>query len=249
MLFRSALKLDPNFGVAKASLGEACWRKYAITKDKRWTDKAKAECDAAVTLGNAGAAGHICLGLVNTGAGQYREAVVQFQRAVELEPGNESAAIGLASALEHEGAIDDAERAYQRVVDSHPQSYFAYNSMGGFYYRRSDYEKAIQMFQKVTQLAPEGYVGYLNLGGTYNDVGRFLEAIEPLKKSVALRPSYLHEPGYVLPWTAPNERSGCHLPGSGQAGSQTVCDLGQSGRGTILRRIPAGSTEVLSHGC
>src|ERR1035437_4190804 len=190
LMNQEALKLDPNFGVAKASLGEACWHKYAITKDKRWTDKAKAECDAAVTLGNAGAAGHICLGLMNAGAGQYREAVVQLQRAVELEPGNESAAIGLASALEHEGAIDDAERAYQRVVDSHPQSYFAYNSMGGFFYRRSDYEKAIQMFQKVTQLAPEGYVGYLNLGGTYNDVGRFLEAIEPLKKSVALRPSY-----------------------------------------------------------
>jgi eukaryotic-like serine/threonine-protein kinase len=190
LMNREALKLDPNFGIAKASLGEACWRKYAITKDKRWTDKAKAECDAAVTLGNAGAAGHVCLGLVNAGTGQYREAVVQFQRAVELEPGNESAALGLASTLEHQGAIDDADRAYQRVVDAHPQSYFAYNSLGGFYYRRSDYEKAIQMFQKVTQLAPEGYVGYLNLGGTYNDVGRFLEAIEPLKKSLALRPSY-----------------------------------------------------------
>jgi serine/threonine protein kinase/tetratricopeptide (TPR) repeat protein len=190
LMNREALKLDSNFGIAKASLGEACWRKYTITKDKRWADQAKAECDAAVMLGNAGAAGHICLGLVNAGAGQYREAVVQFQRAVELEPGDESAAIGLASALEHQGAIDDAERAYQRVVDSHPQSYFAYNSMGGFSYRRSDYDKAIQMFQKVTQLAPEGYVGYLNLGGTYNDVGRFQEAIEPLKKSVALRPSY-----------------------------------------------------------
>jgi eukaryotic-like serine/threonine-protein kinase len=190
LMNREALKLDPNFGIAKASLGEACWRKYAITKDKRWTDKAKAECDAAVALGNAGAAGHVCLGLVNAGTGQYREAVVQFQRAVELEPGNESAALGLASTLEHQGAIDDADRAYQRVVDAHPQSYFAYNSLGGFYYRRSDYEKAIQMFQKVTQLAPEGYVGYLNLGGTYNDVGRFLDAIEPLKKSLALRPSY-----------------------------------------------------------
>ncbi len=185
-----ALKLDPNFGIAKASLGEAYWRKYAITKDKQWTDQAKAECDAAVTLGSAGAAGHICLGLVNSGTGKYREAVMQFQRAVELEPANEGAAIGLASALEHQGEIDDAENAYQRAIESHPQSYFAYNAMGGFYYRRSDYEKAIQMFQEVTELAPEGYVGYLNLGGTYNDIGRFLEAIESLKKSVALRPSY-----------------------------------------------------------
>jgi eukaryotic-like serine/threonine-protein kinase len=190
LMNKEALKLDPNFGGAKASLGEAYWRKYVLTKDKRLTEQAKAECDAAVTLGSAGAAGHICLGLINAGTGQYREAVVEFQRAVELEPGNESAAIGWASALEHQGAIDDAETVYQRVIDSHPQSYFAYNNMGAFYYRRSEYEKAVRMFQKVTELAPENYAGYVNLGGTYNDLGRFLEAIAPLKKSIALRPSY-----------------------------------------------------------
>jgi eukaryotic-like serine/threonine-protein kinase len=190
LMNKEALKLDPNFGGAKASLGEAYWRKYVLTKDKRLTEQAKAECDAAVTLGNAGAAGHICLGLINAGTGQYREAGVEFQRAVELEPGNESAGIGWASALEHRGAIDDAENVYQGVIDSHPQSYFAYNNMGAFYYRRSDYEKAVRMFQKVTELAPENYAGYVNLGGTYNDLGQFLEAIAPLKKSIALRPSY-----------------------------------------------------------
>lgn len=187
---KEALKLDPNFGVAKAGLGEAYWRKYDLTKDKRLTEQAKTECEAAVTLGSAGAAGHVCLGLVNAGTGHYREAAVEFQRAVELEPGNESAAIGLASALERQGAMNEAETAYQSVIDSHPQSYFSYNAMGGFYFRHSEYEKAIHMFQKVTELAPENYIGYVNLGGTYNDSGRFLEAIAPLKKSITLRPSY-----------------------------------------------------------
>jgi tetratricopeptide (TPR) repeat protein len=187
---KEALKLDPNFGSAKASLGEAYWRKYSLTKDKRLTEQAKAECEAAVTLGSAGAAGHVCLGLINAGTGKNPEAIVEFQRATELEPGNESAAIGLASALEHQGSIDDAENAYHRVIDAHPQSYFAYNNMGAFYYRRSQYEKAILMFQKVTELAPENYAGYVNLGGTYNEVGRYLEAIAPLKKSIALRASY-----------------------------------------------------------
>lgn len=185
-----ALKLDPAFGAAKASLGETYWRKYALTKDKKLTEQAKSACQSAVALGNAGAAGHICLGLVAGGTGQYRESAQQFQLAVELEPANETAIIGLASALEHEGAVDEAEAAYQRGIDSHPQSYFAYNAMGGFYYRHSDYEKAIHMFQKVTELAPENYAGYVNLGGTYNDLGRFLEAIEPLKTSIVLRPSY-----------------------------------------------------------
>ena len=190
LMSREALKLDDHFGSARASLGEAYWRKYSLTKDQHLTEQAKQECETAITLGNAGAAGHICLGLVYGGTGRYGESAAQYQLAVQLEPANESAAIGLASMLEHQGAVNEAEAAYQRVIDAHPQSYFAYNAMGGFYYRRSEYEKAIQMFQRVTQLAPENYAGYVNLGGTYNDVGRLLEAIEPLKKSISLRPSY-----------------------------------------------------------
>jgi eukaryotic-like serine/threonine-protein kinase len=185
-----ATRLDSNFGTAKATLGEAYWRKYSLTKQKKWTDQARSECEQAIKLGNAGVAGHTCLGLISAGSGQYREAAIEFQRASELEPNNESASIGMASALEHQGAIDEAERAYQNVADSHPRSYFALNALGAFYYRRSEYQKAIQMFQEVTQVAPEGYVGYVNLGGTYNDVGRYLDAIGPLKKSIAIRPSY-----------------------------------------------------------
>jgi len=190
VMARESLKLDPNFGMAKAALGEAYWRKYSITKQRQWTAMARTECDGAVKLGNAGIAGHICLGLVNDGTGQYREAAAEYQRAVELEPTNVSASIGLALVLEHQGDIDGAQKTYQHAVDIHPQNYFAYNSLGGFYYRRSEYQKAAEMFQKVTELAPEGYVGYLNLGGTYNDMGRYADAIEPLKKSIALRPSY-----------------------------------------------------------
>jgi serine/threonine protein kinase/tetratricopeptide (TPR) repeat protein len=190
VMSREALKVDPNFGAAKASLGESYWRKYSLTKEKHLTEQAKEECDSAIKQGNAGAAGHICLGLVYGGTGRYGESASEYRIAAELEPGNESAAIGLATMLERQGKVDEAEAAYQRVIDVHPQSYFAHNAMGGFYYRRSEYEKAIRMFQKVTELAPENYAGYVNLGGTYNDLGRFLEALEPLKKSIALGPSY-----------------------------------------------------------
>lgn len=190
VMLRAALQLDPGFGMAKAALGEAYWRKYSLTKQKPWTTQARAECNQAIALGNAGAAGHICLGLVNDGTGDYRGAATEFQRAVELDPGNESATIGLATALEHQGAVTEAEKAYLHAIEAHPQSYFSYNALGGFYFRRSEYEKALQMFQKVTELAPEGYIGYLNVGGICNELGRYSEAVSSLRKSIVLRPSY-----------------------------------------------------------
>jgi eukaryotic-like serine/threonine-protein kinase len=190
LMAQEALKQDPNFGMAKATLGEAYWRKYWLTKNKSWTVLAQKECDAAIQLGNAGASGHLCLGLVKDGTGQYKEASTQYQRAVELEPTNENAYIGLALAYEHEGAVSNAESTYQRALDTHPQSWVSYNAVGTFYYRRGEYDKASQMFRKVTELAPEGFAGYVNLGAVYNNTGRYSDSIEPLNKSITLRPTY-----------------------------------------------------------
>lgn len=190
LMIREALKLDPNFGMAKAALGEAYWRKYWHTKQPKWTQLAKQECEAAVKLGNAGASGHTCLGLVNDGTGNYREAATEYQRAVDLEPTSEDAYIGLALANEHLGAITKAEQTYQTAMEIHPQSWVAANALGNFYYRRNEYDKAIQMFQKVTELAPEGYAGYVNLGAAHSNMTRYSDAIAPLKKSIVLRPTY-----------------------------------------------------------
>lgn len=189
-MIREALKIDPNFGMAKAALGEAYWRKYWHTKDSKWTTLAKQECDSAVQLGNAGAAGHACLGLIADGTGNYKDAVTEYRRAMDLEPANEDAYIGLALAYEHDGDITKAEATYQAVAAAHPQSWVAINALGNFYLRRNDYQKAVAMFSKVTELAPEGYAGYVNLGATYNNMGRYGDAIVPLKKSLTLRPIY-----------------------------------------------------------
>ena len=89
LMAREALKLDPNFGMAKAVLGETYWLKYSNTKQKQWTAPAQTECEDAVKLGNAGAAGHVCLGLIDDGTGHSPEASAEFQLALGLEPTSE----------------------------------------------------------------------------------------------------------------------------------------------------------------
>ncbi len=194
MMAQTALKLDPNFGMAKAVLGESYWFKYSGTKQKQWIAPAQTSCDEAVKLGNSGAAGHVCLGLINDGTGRSPEAVAEFQLALGLEPANEEAAIGLALAYEHEGKIAEAEKAYQQAIQAHPNSRFSYNMFGTFFLRRNEYEKALQMYARVIQIAPDWYGTYVNIGSIYVDMGQFEKAIDPLQKSIAIRPSY---PGYV----------------------------------------------------
>jgi tetratricopeptide (TPR) repeat protein/predicted Ser/Thr protein kinase len=194
LMAREALKLDPNFGMAKAVLGESYWLKYSDTKQKQWIAPAQNGCNEAIKLGNAGAAGHVCLGHIDDDTGHFAEAAAEFQLALGLEPGNEDAVLGLALAYEHEGKITEAERAYQLAIQAHPNSRLTYNLFGTFYRRRNESDKALQMFAKVIQIAPDWYGTYVNIGAIYNDVGQYEKAIDPLKKSIAIRPSY---PGYV----------------------------------------------------
>jgi serine/threonine-protein kinase len=194
LMARDALKLDPNFGMAKAVLGKSYWFKYDNTKQKQWVAPAQSACNDAVKLGNAGAAGHVCLGLINDGTGHYPEAAAEYQLALGLEPTNEEAVTGLAVAYEHEGKITDAEKAYQQAIQTHPNSRYSYNLFGTFYRRRNEYDKALQMYGKAVQIAPDWYGTYVNIGAIYFEIGQYDKAIDPLMKSIAIRPSY---PGYV----------------------------------------------------
>ncbi len=188
-IISAALKLDPNYGMARAELGTAYWWKYYSTKDKASVDLAREACSKAVESGTAGAEGHICLGVVENGTGGYEQAVAQFQKAVELEPTSDQAYAGLASAYKHLNRLDEAEKTYQRVIELRPQYARAYINLGAFYLQQQQYGKAIDMFTRAVALAPDSYRGYSNLAGVYLAQAKYTDAIKPLKQSIAIRPS------------------------------------------------------------
>jgi tetratricopeptide (TPR) repeat protein/TolB-like protein len=190
-VFKQALKLDPNYGPAEAGLGETYWSQYKETKQKRWIPLAQQACAKAIELGNAGAEGHVCLGMLENGTGQYENAVDQFQQAVQLDPTYDQAYFNLAEAYLNLNHPDKAEEAYHRYINARPQYWGGYNDLGGFYFAQAEYDKAQAMFEKAVNLKPDSYVTYSNLGGVLLYEGKEEEAIRALERSIAIRPSVL----------------------------------------------------------
>jgi tetratricopeptide (TPR) repeat protein/TolB-like protein len=189
IVFKQALKLDPNFGQAEAGLGEAYWLKYQLGKQKQWIVPAQQACTRAVDLGNSGAEGHLCLGLLEDGTGQYEKAAEQFQQAVQLEPANDRAYTSLAAAYQHLNQPDKAEATYQRAISMRPQYWRVYSFLGGFYIAQADYPKAIAMFRRSTELDPDSYAALNNLGAAFLYAGKDDEAAQAFEKSIAIRPT------------------------------------------------------------
>ncbi len=188
-LLKKALQLDPNFGRAEAALGEVYWRRYDLTKQKRWVDPAQQACAKAIQLANSGAEGHNCLGLLESTTGQYEKAVEQFQEAAQLDPSNDQTYLNLAASYEHLNRPEKAEEAYQQVINIRPQESAGYSNLGAFYAGQAEYAKSQAMFEKALALTPDSYVNYSNLGGVLLYEGRYEDAVQAFSKSIAIRPS------------------------------------------------------------
>jgi tetratricopeptide (TPR) repeat protein len=189
VMLEQALKADPNFGLAYAARGEAKWAKYQTSKDKKWVSPAQSDCGKAIEMANAGAEGHVCLGTLLRGTGENEKAVVEFQRALQLDPTAEDAYIGMAQAYAALNKLDDAEKTYQRFIELRPQYYRGYNMLASFYIQQAQYDKAAQIYQQAIRLAPENSQLYYNLGGAYLFLGKDNDAISALQQSIKIRPT------------------------------------------------------------
>ncbi len=183
--FEQAISRDPAYGLAWAGLGESYWHKYDQTALIDWVHKAQAACEKAANFG----AGHVCLGTVFNGTGQYEKAAREFEAALQMDSTSDDAYRGLGSAYEELGRIADAERVYRRAIAVRPQYWAGYNWLGSFLFGQQRYDEAVEAFKQVLVVAPDNIRGYANLGGTYIVLGRYTDAIPLLKRALAIRPS------------------------------------------------------------
>jgi serine/threonine protein kinase/tetratricopeptide (TPR) repeat protein len=187
--FQRALALDEHYALASAGLGEAYWHQYERTRDPQWVEQALAKCQQAVARASNFANGHICLGVVYNGTGQYEKAVEQYQQAVSLNSTNDDAFRGLASAFEKLNQFPEAEQTYLKAVQLRPQYWAGYAWLGGFYNHQARYDDAARMYTEWIALAPDSFQGYNNLGAMYLAQGRYGDAIPQFRRSVDINPT------------------------------------------------------------
>jgi len=176
--FNNAIELDSQFALARAGLAQAFWRKFESTDESEWVESAKKQIQNAYELNRNHVQVHIVLGMINTGTGNYDQAVQNFNDALKADPVNAEAYMGLARAHERNGDHQQAEETYLRSIRLKPDYWAGYNSLGAFYLRINKFKEAEKQFKSVIELTPDNYRGYMNLGTVYY----FTEQLEDARK-------------------------------------------------------------------
>ena len=89
----------------------------------------------------------------------YEDAIVAFQKAVDIDPRNKEAAIGLAGALEGDGQYEQAEAVYLTVTEKYPAEGEAYVALAELYIRLGRQDEARELLaQAVSRMEDEEVV-------------------------------------------------------------------------------------------
>ncbi len=187
--FSRAIDKDPMFARSYAKLGEAFWRKFELTNDSKWIDRAIEQSNRAIAIDDRLPAVYVTLGMIHSGKGQYDEALNYLTNALKYDHTNADAYREIAGVYAAMGDTKRAEGTYRMALELRPGSWVIYNELGKFYLRQGRFDDAEQQFKRVIDVTPDNPLGYNNLGAVYNYTGRRDEAREQFEKSIAVIPT------------------------------------------------------------
>jgi serine/threonine-protein kinase len=189
----SAIQRDPRFALGYATLGEAYRLKFLMVRDPASVEQAFANCRKALEIDNHLPAVHVTLGHLNATLGKNDLALQEFQKALDINPRDASALMGLAGVYERTGRISDAEVNYKRAIALRPDYWDGYHALGDFYDRQKRTQDCIAQYRRAIELTPDNPETYSDLGVVYmelKDSQSYAAAEAALQKSIQLAPNY-----------------------------------------------------------
>ena len=126
---------------------------------------------------------HLRLGTVYSGMGDRSAAFTEYERALELDPGNAPALNNLGNLHRANGQVALAEQAYQRALQRLPRYPEALINLGALYSSQGKLEGALRLFERAAAVTPDRPELLNNLGITYLELGRHKDAEAVLRRA------------------------------------------------------------------
>ncbi|MBN1609602.1 MAG: tetratricopeptide repeat protein [Polyangiaceae bacterium] len=128
-------------------------------------------------------------GMALMDGGDFENAKARFEKAIELNPRNVRAHIGLGNTLENAGKHDEALLHYEEAIRLDPASTLGHVNAGNTFMRRKDYARAIAEYEAALKVAPDDVFAHFNIGQSQLAAGRYPEALAHLTDAHRLSPN------------------------------------------------------------
>jgi tetratricopeptide (TPR) repeat protein len=112
---------------------------------------------------------------------RYMDAIAEYQRAIQLAPGEPSLNEGLGDAYRMSTQLEKAEQAYARELQLDPHNPVALSTLGRIRVERGNAEGAIPVLEGAIKENPKFFESHYYLGRAFAETGQSLAAEEQFK--------------------------------------------------------------------
>ena len=125
-------------------------------------------------------------------ARRYDDAILLYQKLVEMHPGEDSLLLSLAWAYHDGGRLDDAVRCFERLFSVELErkifTGFAFDELVRIFKETGNYERLLDICERAVAAQPEDIALLNDLGDAYLKVGKAGESVKVFKKMVEMEP-------------------------------------------------------------
>ena len=137
------------------------------------------------------AEGHLLMGLAYINAKDYKSAVAELERAVDLKPELPRARALYARALLSSGDQESAARQFLRALEANPNDFEANLQLGGIRQRQQRFDQALTYLNRAAAIRPGNLAVQHALASVYLGLGEPERSLELLEEVVAEVPDFL----------------------------------------------------------
>lgn len=116
-------------------------------------------------------------------AGRIDEAIILFQKAININPSYAEAYYNIGQCYSGENTEKTIE-AYKKSIKLDPHHIAVYWSLGASYRNSKKYREALETYKQAIDIDPTNSKTYLGLGGSYLELEYYNEAIESYRRAV-----------------------------------------------------------------
>jgi serine/threonine protein kinase/Tfp pilus assembly protein PilF len=196
-IFEQAIRLDPNFALAHAGIGNVCGMIYEFREQHpKWIEKGLAACDRALALAPNSPEVLVARGRLFYSQEHYDEAIRYAKDAIIHKSDCEGVYNILCRSYFAAGRYQDAADLVDKAMEANGDDYNVYVPLLNALGKVGDVETLHRVREKQTkaleqqlELVPEDVRARILLAGNYADTGKQADAIRQVQTAVALRPT------------------------------------------------------------
>lgn len=152
--------------------------------------RAQTLIDSAIAKEPESPHAYYVLGFYHQDRQEWDQAIIAFQRMLQLDPENTGAFDGLASVYRALGDYPTAIEFSQKAVEGNPSSYYYIGHLGFGYFGNKQYDLAIQHLKRAMELRANHPQLPYTLADVYLTIGNYEEALRYFNKALQVDPQY-----------------------------------------------------------